>query len=223
VANGSDHVRNLEIASHMTASAALSPERRWFIVGRWQEYEGEGRTNLLRVLAIAAFYANHLFWYWNLGEPSDADRAFHRQATLLAAAWVFLSLAVLVALQRHYLPAVLKYATTTIDLLLLTALAWLGDGPASVLVNGYFLVIAAAALRFSLPLVWCSTLTAMVCYLALVGAKDKTWFDADHATPVVTQLGTLLSLGLTGIVIGQVIRRVRHMAEEFAGKKARGT
>jgi hypothetical protein len=201
-------------------STALSPDRRWFIVGRWQEYEGEGRTNLLRVLAIAGFYANHLLWYLNLGTPGEADRQFHRLATLIAAAWLFLSLGVLVALQRHYLPSVLKYATTTLDLLLLTAIAWLGSGPASPLIHGYFLIIAAAALRFSLPLVWSCTLGAMVCYLVLVGAKDKTWFDAQHATPVVDQLTMLLSLGLTGIVIGQVIRRVRHMAEEFAGESA---
>jgi hypothetical protein len=199
-----------------------SPDRRWFIVGRWQEYEGEGRTNLLRVLAVAAFYANHLLWFTRLDEATEADVRFHRLATLIAVGWVFLSLAVLVALQRRYLPAGLKFATTATDLLLLTALAWLGRGPDSPLVSGYFLVIAAAALRFSLPLVWCSTLGAMACYLALVGAKDKTWFDAQHDTPVVQQLAVLLSLMWLGIIIGQVLRRVRSMAVEYAASgKAR--
>lgn len=197
--------------------SADSADRRWFIVARWQEFEGEGRTNLLRVLAIAGFYANHLIWYISLAEPAEADIRFHRLATLIAAGWVFLSLAVLVALQRRFLPAALKYATTLADLLLLTALAGLGRGPDSPLVHGYFLVIAAAALRFNLPLVWCSTLGAMACYLALVGARDKTWFDPQHATPVVDQLALLLSLGLTGIVMGQVMRRVRQMAQEYAG------
>jgi hypothetical protein len=194
-------------------------DRRWFIASRWQEYEGEGRTNLLRVLAIAAFYANHLLWYLQLAEPSEADVRFHRLATLIAAGWVFLSLAVLVALQRRYLPAGLKYATTAADLLLLTALAWLGKGPDSALVNGYFLAIAAAALRFSLPLVWCSTLGSMFCYLVLVGAKDKTWFDPQHDTPVVQQLAVLLSLMWLGIVIGQVLRRVRSVAQEYAASE----
>jgi hypothetical protein len=93
-------------------------------------------------------------------------------------------------------------------------------------VNGLFLVIATAALRFSLPLVWTITLGAMFCYLVLVGAKDQTWFDPVHDTPVVDQLAMLLSLGLTGIVIGQVLRRVRRVAEDYAAgspaTKARG-
>ena len=201
-----------------------SADRRWFIASRWQEYEGEGRTNLLRVLAIAAFYANHLLWYTRLAEPTADDQRFHRLATLIAAGWVFLSLAVLIALQRRFLPAALKFATTAADLLLLTALAWLGRGPDSPLVTGYFLVIAAAALRFSLPLVWCSTLGAMACYLVLVGAKDKTWFDPQHDTPVVQQLTVLLSLMWLGIVIGQLLRRVRSVAQEYAASgKARDT
>ena len=109
------------------------------------------------------------------------------------------------------------------DAVLLTSLAAIGQGPESVLVSGFYLLIAAAALRFSLPLVWCATLVSMGCYLALVGVKDPTWFDARHVTPVVDQLATLLSLGLTGIVVGQVLRRVRTMAEEYAsGEKARG-
>jgi hypothetical protein len=193
-----------------------SADRRWYIASRWQEYEGEGRTNLLRVLAIAAFYANHLLWYTRLEAPTAADTQFHRLATLIAAGWVFLSLAVLVALQRRFLPAALKYATTCIDLILLTALAWLGRGPESPLVHGYFLVIAAAALRFSLPLVWCSTLGGMFCYLVLIGAKDKTWFDPQHDTAVVEQLSMLLSLMWLGIAIGQVLRRVRNVAQEYA-------
>lgn len=193
-----------------------SADRRWFIASRWQEYEGEGRTNLLRVLAIAAFYANHLLWYMRLDDPTEADVRFHRLATLIAAGWVFLSLGVLVALQRRYMPAGLKYATTVADLLLLTSLAWLGRGPDSPLVHGYFLVIASAALRFSLSLVWCSTLGSMACYLVLVGAKDKTWFDPQHDTPVVQQLAVLLALMWLGIVIGQVLRRVRSLAQEYA-------
>jgi hypothetical protein len=198
------------------ASAIQSTDRQWFIVRRWQEFEGEGRTNLLRVVAIGGYYTVHLLTYMSQADHSADDQAFHRRATLIAVAWVFLSLAVLVALQRRFLPIVLKYATTGLDLLLLTALAWLGYGPQSPLVLGYFVIIASAALRFSLPLLWASTLGAMVCYLALLGAKDPIWFDAQHETPVVNQLATLLSLGLTGIVLGQVLRRVRRIAQEYA-------
>src|SRR4051812_31623036 len=52
--------------SVMATSQEAGPEsgdRRWYVVGRWQEYEGEGRTNLLRVVAIAAFYLVELANY----------------------------------------------------------------------------------------------------------------------------------------------------------------
>jgi hypothetical protein len=39
-----------------TESLELTKERRWFIASRWEEYEGEGRANLLRMIGIAAFY-----------------------------------------------------------------------------------------------------------------------------------------------------------------------
>jgi hypothetical protein len=29
-------------------------ERQWYISGRWEEYEGEGRANLLRPISVAA-------------------------------------------------------------------------------------------------------------------------------------------------------------------------
>jgi hypothetical protein len=55
--------------------------------------------------------------------------------------------------------------------------------------------------------------------LALVGLEDiKTsrWFDEQHAVPPATQLITLVSLALTGIIVGQVVRRVKDMANEYA-------
>jgi hypothetical protein len=90
-------------------------------------------------------------------------------------------------------------------------------------VSGYFLIIALAALRFSLGLVWLSTLASMLGYWSLVGLEDmKTshWFDAQHAVPPTRQLVTLLTLALTGIVTGQVVRRVKGMASEYAQRLA---
>ena len=129
------------------------------------------------------------------------------------------ALAVVLCLRLRIVPAALKYASTACDLALLTALAALGGGPNSPLVFGYFLIIAMAALRFRLRLVWFATLAGMLGYMLLVGledAKTSRWFDADHTVPPATQLLTLLSLGLTGIIIGQVVRRVRGMATDYA-------
>lgn len=218
----------------MTAAATSLPsssDRQWFIVGRWEEFEGEGRTNLLRIAAIGAFYSVELVNYHLLHTPDAAFTAYHQKVTALAVAWTMVSLAILLCLRRQFFPAALKYASTAADLLLLTALASVEPeggaarvGPFSPLVGVYFLIIALAALRFSLGLVWFSTLGAMVGYLALVGwadMKDSRWFDEKHAVPPVVTLLTLVALGMTGIVIGQVVRRVRRMAEEYAQRMAR--
>lgn len=188
----------------------------WYVVSRWQEYEGEGRVNLLRVLAVAGFYAVQLVHFLGFSDHSPAEQQFHRYATLLAAAWLFVCFGILIALQRRFFPFYLKYVTTLADLLLVSALASLGNGPASPLTNVYFIVLAAAALRLSLPLVWFATPVTMVCYLSLVALKDGKWFDEVHSTPVVNQLAMLLSLLLTGIVLGQVVRRARWLAEDYA-------
>ena len=211
-----------------TAVQGANPaaDRQWYIVERWQEYEGEARTNLLRILAIGVFYLVELAQYHWFPPAGDAEdfAAYHQKVTALAVAATMVSLAVLLCLRMRVFPAFLKYVTTGCDLLLLTALASVDhgakspapDGPASPLVLIFFLILALAALRFSLGLVWFATLGSILGYLALVGLADKKWFDQDHAVPMVTQLITVLSLGLTGIVLGQIIRRVRSLAEEYS-------
>ncbi len=208
----------------MTTATAVVHDRQWFIVGRWQEYEGESRANLLRIVAVGAFYIVELLRFYVFEKGAAEQLAFHRQATMIAVAWTMVALAIMLCLKLRIFPAALKYASTACDILLLTALAALnGPGPFSPMVLGYFLIVAMAALRFSLGLVWFATLGGMLGYWSLVGledAKTSRWFDAVHAVPPARQLVTLLSLGLTGIVIGQVVRRVKGMASEYAQRLA---
>lgn len=207
----------------MTTEISAAADRQWHIVGRWQEYEGEARANLLRVVAVGAFYLVELARFYGAERGSSEPATFHRQATMIAVAWMMVALAVMLCLRLGIFPAALKYISTACDLLLLTALAALASGPFSPLVLGYFLIVALAALRFSVGLVWFAAGVGMLGYWSLVGLEDlKTsrWFDAQHAVPPVTQVLTLLSLALTGVVIGQVVRRVKGMAFEYAQRLA---
>lgn len=190
--------------------------RQWYIVGRWQEYEGEGRANLLRIAALVAFYAVQLVDHHFFQVRTDDERQYHQAVTAIAAGWTLMGLLVQTSLRRQVFPAALKYVSTAGDLAFLTALLWIGSGPASPLVYAYFPVVALSGLRFNLRLVRFATLGAMGCYLAVVGASDPHWFDSQHATPVVQQLVALLSIGLTGLIVGQVVRRVRGLAADYA-------
>lgn len=206
-----------------TSPDVASADWQWFVVGRWQEYAGEARANLLRIVAIGAFYVVELVQFHIINQGAEEGLPFHRTATAVAVAWTLLALGVLLCLRRQIFPPALKYISTGCDLLLLTCLALAVAGPTggpnSPLVLIYFLIIALAGLRFSVPLVWTATLGSMLAYLTLIGAADMqghgAWFDADHATPPVEQLMSLLSLGLVGVIVGQVVRRVRAIALEF--------
>ncbi|MCY2994349.1 MAG: hypothetical protein NTY19_41730 [Planctomycetota bacterium] len=190
-------------------------DRQWFIVGRWQEYEGEGRANLLRIIGIGVFYGIELVNYYT----GVVDRPFHQAVTALAFTWAMVGLGVHFCLGQQVFPASLKFLSTAADIVLLTAILMLGDGPKSPLVVAYFLLIVLATLRFRLRLIWFASSGSMLGYLFLLGYAR--WFtERDLHVARYHQVIFLLTLALTGIVLGQVIRRVWKMALEYAARVA---
>ena len=125
----------------------------------------------------------------------------------------------LICLTQHVFPASLKFLSTAADLVLLTVILVLADGPKRPLVVAYFLLVVVAMLRFSLPLVWFTTVGSILCYMFLLGYAK--WFTtrAIHVEQY-QQAIFLVALVLTGIILGQVVRRVRKMASEYAGRVA---
>lgn len=198
---------------------STSNDDRWHVVSRWLEYEGELRSALLRVLLVAVFYTAQLLHFTMFAEWNEAEQLFHRQATFLAAGWLFVSLAVLVALTRHWFPKWLKFLTVGVDLILLTLLAGFGSGPASPLVFVFWVIIALAGLRCDLTLIWFGTIGAMAAYLSLVGMRDPGWFDAEHVTAPIEQVIVLLSLAAAGLVVGQLVRMMRQVTEEVFARQ----
>jgi hypothetical protein len=203
---------------------SVAADRQWFIVGRWQEFEGEGRTNLLRTVGIAAFYCVELINYYGLDLgfvqfPQIRNRPFHLAVTALAVAWTMAALAVQICLSRSIFPERLKFLSTGCDIFLLTSVLTVADGPRSPLIVAYFLIVALAALRFSVPLVKFATFGSMAGYLVLLGYAK--WFTSRTMTvPRYHELIVLVALGLTGITIGQVVRRARSLAEDYASRLA---
>ena len=197
-------------------------ERQWFIAGRWQEYEGEARANLLRVIAVAAFYAVELATFhglkiggFEIPRPQDASQGFFYAVTALSVVWTLLALVIAYCLRRHYFPAGLKYLSCSVDLILLTTVLLLANGPRSPLLVGYFLIICLAALRFSLLLVWFTTAGAAVGYLVLL-AYARWYATRDMQVARYQEAIFLIGLVLCGVTIGQVLRRVRRFADDYA-------
>ena len=107
-----------------------------------------------------------------------------------------------------------------LDVLMVTALCAVAGGPRSVLVMLYFLVIATAPLRLSLPIVYAATAGAIGGYLLVVGhyAWFVVGFDRYYATPALRigrgeQTVIVLSLLTAGVLAGQVVRQARRLIE----------
>jgi len=212
----------------MTTSFSPSPtaslssdDRPWFITSRRQDYQGEERANVLRIVAVTAFYLIELAndHGVNLGFiqiPKIHDQAYHQAVTAVALAWVILALGVHLCLRWQILPAGMKYLTTILDIVLLTILLMVANGPRSPMVVGYFLILSMATLRFRLPLIWCATLGAVAGYVWLLGWA--MWIEGVHdvRVPRYHQLIVLTALALCGIIQGQVIRRIPSLAVEYA-------
>lgn len=204
-----------------------SDDRQWFIVGRWQEYEGEAKANLLRIIGIGAFYTIELLNYHGLSlgwlqlpRVEGVDQRFHQTVTALAVAWTLTSLGIFFCLRRQIFPWILKYVSTAADIVFMTSILMLADGPRSPLTVGYFLVVALAGLRFSLSLVWFATGGSMCGYLYLLGYAK--WFavpDRRIRIERYEELIFLVALALSGVVLGQILRRVRRIAEDYAQRR----
>lgn len=217
------------------AAESVTPrsEQNWYIAQRWQAYEAEGRANLLRIIAIGAFYLLHLWSYFSaqgrlprlgflqLADAGEIGQQFHVLVTLLAAAWAMLALGILLALQQRIFPRWLPYFSTGCDVLLLTSIICLASGPRSPLIAGYFLILIMATLRLSLPLVRFTTVTCALAYLCVLscakwpeslGLTELVGSTTDELrVPRYHQAITLLAIVMAGVMLGQIVRRVGRL------------
>lgn len=192
----------------------------WHVASRLGEIEGEARANALRAIGILLFYGLELLAYHGetLGLPFAYARPLeqHRAISLLAAGWTLVAVVVDALLRRRLAPWALPFASTGADLVLLTALLAVSEGPRSPFVVGYFLVLGLSGLRLSLALVRFTTALAAAAWLALLGIAHLTGRDLPTR---YHQALLLASIVFAGILLGQAVRRARRVAEEYAERR----
>ena len=212
----------------MSTTSSDDADRRWFITQRWQQYEAEGRANLLRIVAIGSFYLVHLWTFFSaqgrlpqleflqIAQADEISASFHVAVTLLAVAWSMLAMAIHLCLQHEVFPRWLPYFSTAADIFLLTSVICIGAGSRSPIIAGYFLILVLAALRFSLPLVRFATIGSVIAYIFVLGCPTfqiPGTLGVAENVPRYHQLMMVLAMLLTGIMLGQLVRSVRTMAE----------
>ena len=170
---------------------------------RLEEYQGEVRANLLRAVGITGFYLIELADF----RAGHVDAGFHRAMTALAAAWLVSSWGVFGFLRRRVFPPELKYLSTGLDVVYLTAALLVADGPRSPMVVIYPLLTMLAALRLSLPLVRFAAAGTVAGYLVLVA--QARLMRPEFSVPRAHEAIMLLTLALGGVLLGQILRRSR--------------
>jgi hypothetical protein len=189
----------------------MAADTRWEDARRVEGWAGEVRVNLIRLAALLVFYGYHLVNVY-FHEEEGAGGSYHAAVTALVLAWAAEVAALHLALARRWVPPGLKYAATAADLVLVTLVLLAGGDPRTTLAALYFLVIAAAALRLSLPLVYAATLGAMAAYTLFLGYV-RFWLDLPEGQrlPRAQQVIFLLALGAGGILAGQMVRQARRL------------
>jgi hypothetical protein len=119
------------------------PERVVWLKRR-ETWEGDQKANRVRLAVVGLFTLNELANYHVL---HVVDLRFHVGSLLIVGLWLLATALFHVMLREHLLPRATSYIIVSTDILLLTWLLFLGDGPKSPLVALYFLVIALSGIR----------------------------------------------------------------------------
>jgi hypothetical protein len=197
-----------------TAGRPALTEPAWLAAQKIEEWAGEVRVNLVRLVAVAAFYAHHLANVYLF--RVDLPAGFHLVMTGVAASWTAAAVVLHAALSRRWNPPFLKYAAVSFDALMATVLLVLSDGPRGPFVALLFLLIATAPMRLQLRLVWTATLLAILAYAFACG--HARWVKPEWRVPRTQQGIVVLALAAAGVLAGQAVRQSRRFALDYADR-----
>jgi hypothetical protein len=191
-------------------------DMQWEDARRIEAWAGEVRVNLIRLVAILGFYGHHLVNVYLLRDDPTVAGGFHAAVTALVLAWSAMVLALYFSLSRRWVPSWLMYGTVAWDIVLVTALLMLTGDPRTSLATLFFLVIATAPLRLSLPLVYVATLGSMAAYLFFLGylKYGLALPDAERLSRP-NQIIFELALGGAGLLVGQMVRQARRLVAGY--------
>jgi hypothetical protein len=200
-------------------------DERWADARRLEAWAGEVRVNLLRAAALLLFYGHHLLQVYVYG-PEDSTEAavYHAKVTAIVLAWTGAIVVLYLCLARRWVPPALKYAATFWDISMISALLIASpEGPRSPLLYLYFVALAAAPLRLSLPLVYATTFGIMAAATLVMGhyvfyriGRDA-YYAADNTNRIArgSEIIFLLSVGAAGLFAGQLVRQSRRLVRGY--------
>jgi serine/threonine-protein kinase len=158
-------------------------------------------------LALAVFYTNQSVLF--AIDPAKSLE-FHLNMTWIVVLWALGALVAQILLERTGRVALVRYAWSTMDLLMLSAVLWIAAGPRSPLVVGYLLIVMVTGFRWRPWLVVYVTGLAAAAYLLLIGYASAR--RPDKVPDFDDALVFLVALLVAGAITAALVRRMKGLA-----------
>jgi tRNA A-37 threonylcarbamoyl transferase component Bud32 len=157
------------------------------------------------LLALAVFYVNHLA-ILQAGAAGEGG-AFHWFVTAVVVAWGLGAGAFQWLMLRTHWRTAAVYGWAALDVALLSTFLFVAHGPKSALLMGYLLLVAGAALRFRVALVWFVTGLTILGYGGVV--LDAKWRRPELMVETKAVVIYIIGLLLMGLMMHLLLRRLR--------------
>lgn len=181
-----------------------------------EAWAGEVRVNLIRLAALTAFYCYHLLNVFVINDDPTLLGRFHQTVSLVVFIWAVGAVLLHVLLAHRIMLPALPLIVIAWDIVLVTALLCVCETPQSTLVTAYFLIIASASLRFSLPPVYLSAVGSLVGYLVFLGyARFVLQVPDELRVPRTNQFLFGIALVVASLLAGQSVRQARRIAAQI--------
>ena len=170
---------------------------------RRETWEGDVKANRIRLGALAFFAVNECLNYYGF---HIVDKRFHLGSLLIIGLWSLCAAIFGWMLRHHHMPRHSPFVMVSVDLLWLSWLLCLADGPKSPLVVIYFLIIALSGTRLNPRLCLFTAGVSILGYLSVLQfvktQAPQLMVARSHETIIV------MSLVLMGTVMAHLGSRV---------------
>ena len=185
-----------------------NPMEKLVWLQRKETWEGDMKANRIRIAALFIFAINECLNYYVF---HVVDKRFHIGSLLVVFMWFVCAGIFQWMLRHHVWSERAPYLMVSVDLLWMTWLLFLADGPKSPLVAIYFLIIALSGIRLSPRLCLYSSGAAVFGYLSVLqfvkNQAPQFMVPRSHETIVI------LSLFFMGIIMAHLMSRMLTLLE----------
>jgi hypothetical protein len=183
---------------------------------RRESWAGDWKSNRIRLAAVALFTLNEIINYHVL---HVVDLRFHVGSLLIVALWVVATALFTILLREHIWPRAISYVIVATDVLLLTWLLFLGDGPRSPLVVLYFLVIALAGVRVDPAVCLFAGAATTLGYGAVLEFTKRQ--KPEFLVPPTHAVIVALALLLMGVIMAHLVARALSLLNAAMTQESR--